>query len=372
MINRRILRIKAMQSIYAFKQNEESDFNLSIDKIKSDFRDELNIKGKVEAENIKEKELFSIESFRKIINEHAAITDVVAEDNKSYKIIESAVFSYKEKRKEDYRTNKLKMLAEAEGIYKTYLEIIEILIKFGEEDENFGLAFNRVLKCLRSNYQLSKIIEEKSIRWETGQVRSWLKLLKKEEEFYPKPGTEFEDFESERAQFRLVVRDFLFKNEVVISHFEEDDLNWSENKSILRSMVINTIRELDEEDFEDAPLYLLSKNWEEDKVFFQQLYEFYVAGEVEYEKYIEEKSKKWSVDRIAAVDKILIKLAICEMINFPNIPVKVSINEYIEVAKNYSTPKSAIYINGMLDEISKKLQDLGKIRKSGRGLIDNK
>ena len=91
-----------------------------------------------------------------------------------------------------------------------------------------------------------------------------------------------------------------------------------------------------------------------------------------YDEHIKSKAENWELDRIARIDRILMHMAICEMLNYPNIPVKVSINEYIDISKNYSTPKSGQYINGMLDEISKKLSNEGKIKKSGRGLIDNK
>jgi N utilization substance protein B len=87
---------------------------------------------------------------------------------------------------------------------------------------------------------------------------------------------------------------------------------------------------------------------------------------------IEQKSEKWRTERIAKVDKVLINMAITEMVNFPSIPVKVTINEYIDISKRYSTPKSWQFLNGMLDAISKQMIDEGKIKKSGRGLLDNK
>jgi N utilization substance protein B len=91
-----------------------------------------------------------------------------------------------------------------------------------------------------------------------------------------------------------------------------------------------------------------------------------------YEVLIANKSKNWDLDRISDTDKILLLMAIQEMINFPGIPLKVTINEYIEVSKKYSTPKSKQFINGVLDVIAVDLQKEGVIKKSGRGLIDNK
>jgi N utilization substance protein B len=87
---------------------------------------------------------------------------------------------------------------------------------------------------------------------------------------------------------------------------------------------------------------------------------------------VAQKTKNWEFDRIAYTDRLILMLAICEMLKFPSIPIKVTINEYIEVSKNYSTPKSKQFVNGVLDVIAVDLQEQGLIKKSGRGLIDNK
>ena len=102
------------------------------------------------------------------------------------------------------------------------------------------------------------------------------------------------------------------------------------------------------------------------------MYDDTLDEEDQYEELIDEKAKNWDIERIATTDRILLKMAIQEMVNFPSIPVKVTINEYIEISKKYSTPKSKQFVNGVLDVIAVDLQKEGVIRKSGRGLIDNK
>ncbi len=97
-----------------------------------------------------------------------------------------------------------------------------------------------------------------------------------------------------------------------------------------------------------------------------------LQNDVEYEEIVSNFAKNWATERIASIDMIILKMAVCEMMNFPSIPVKVSINEYIDLSKNYSTLKSKIFVNGMLDKISEDLESKGAIKKSGRGLIDNK
>ena len=129
---------------------------------------------------------------------------------------------------------------------------------------------------------------------------------------------------------------------------------------------------MEESNRSDFELQELSYNWEDDKSFFVKLYENTNQVEPRYEALIAKKTKNWEIDRIAITDKIILDMAIAEMINFQSIPVKVTINEYIEVAKKYSTPKSKLFINGVLDVIAEELKSNGDIKKSGRGLIDNK
>ena len=150
-------------------------------------------------------------------------------------------------------------------------------------------------------------------------------------------------------------------------------MNWSENKSIVRSLSTKVIKTITgTEDEADEILPELALNWEEDKEFFQDIYNFTIASEKEYSELIANTTKNWDVERIALTDRVILIMALSEMVNFSSIPTKVSINEYIDISKTYSTPKSKQFVNGLLDTLSKELTENGKIRKSGRGLIDNK
>jgi N utilization substance protein B len=154
--------------------------------------------------------------------------------------------------------------------------------------------------------------------------------------------------------------------------FMELDHNWAENDKVVQSMVQKTLKAIESADKLDFELMELSPNWEDDKVFYQDLFKLTLDNEKEYETVISQKSQNWDISRVATIDKIILKMAIAEMIYYYSIPVKVSINEYIELAKGYSTPKSKQFINGMLDKISAELVNSGKIKKSGRGLLDTK
>ena len=136
-------------------------------------------------------------------------------------------------------------------------------------------------------------------------------------------------------------------------------------------MVLKTIKSVESVESEMV-LMELSKNWEEDLLFLENIFDFTVKNENDYHAIVAEKSKNWEIDRVALTDKIILEMALAEMMNFPSIPVKVTINEYIELSKLYSTPKSKQFINGILDVLSEELKKEGRIKKSGRGLLDNK
>jgi N utilization substance protein B len=201
-------------------------------------------------------------------------------------------------------------------------------------------------------------------------MKQWYKELIKDPDIEKFNAVKNKSFDDEKNLILHVVKKFIFKNELIKAYLEEQDQNWGENRTIVKSMVSKTVKAIEEE--EDFELVSLSSNWEEDKTFFKHIFDQTIENDKYYEEIIARKTKNWDIDRIAALDKIILKMALNEMINFPSIPIKVTINEYIEISKNYSTPKSRQFINGILDVVAEELQKEGVIKKSGRGLIDNK
>ena len=170
-----------------------------------------------------------------------------------------------------------------------------------------------------------------------------------------------------------MIKKLIFKSELIQSFMEEADLNWEEDRTIVKSVLLKTVKSIQpDQDPKNLEISGISYNWEEDNRFFKDLFKTTANSDKEFEKMISAKAKNWEIERIASLDKIILKMAISELINFPSIPVKVTINEYIEISKLYSTPKSRHFINGILDVLAKELKEQGVIKKSGRGLIDNK
>ena len=158
-----------------------------------------------------------------------------------------------------------------------------------------------------------------------------------------------------------------------MDYMEARDLNWEEHRAIIRSMVQKSLKALEEgmaaDGLELAPL---SPQWDEDRPFMEALYDATLDLDGQFDEVISKKAKNWDIERIALFDKVILNMAITEMVTFSSIPVKVSINEFIEISKLYSTPKSKQFVNGVLDGAADELTSQGRIRKSGRGLMDNK
>lgn len=385
MLNRRLLRIKAMQSIYAFIKSRASAYQLARKLILELYHEEFMIEGKEKEATLRADQERSIAFFEDKYLDDNYIRPSHLND-RYLKIADSAIRLYQKNVGKDYRTTKAKMLTDTQNLHRLYLKSLQILIdiaefasqKYEQKGENvpkdksiyWQLSKNSTIELLMKNTVLQSEVNKYSINNNREDIGSWYYLLEKDEDFFKYIDEENEDVAKEVRAARYFFRDFLLKNEKVVTFFEEQDLNWEENRSILRSMLIKTVKRIDEEKSEETSLVELSKNWEEDKQFFEKLFVSYWDNENFCLELLKERSDKWPLSRMAELDKLLIGMGVSEMVTFSGIPTKVTINEYLEVAKQYSTPKSSQFLNGLLDSISNDLTAQGKIVKSGRGLIN--
>lgn len=193
-----------------------------------------------------------------------------------------------------------------------------------------------------------------------------------------KKSKEYEAFVSKDTHTTQEDNDFLiqiFKKYVAesyhVQHFlTEKNIHWIDDSDLVNSMVIRTIKSINETTKEKFTLSALYKDEEDDRQFARELLCKTILNNEEFEKIIAEKTKNWDVERIAMLDIILMKMAISEILYLPFIPVKVSINEYIDISKEYSTPKSKVFINGIVDKLVLDLKAEGRVVKKGRGLIE--
>jgi N utilization substance protein B len=195
-------------------------------------------------------------------------------------------------------------------------------------------------------------------------------MVKPEEEFIKFNELKTPTLEDQKSILKHLIRKVILGKTVINDYFEEEDMRWAEDKEIVKSLAEKTIKSLNEEG--KVEIQKLSLDWEDDREFMKTLFHGAVDLNEKHKELISQNTKNWEVDRLPLTDRVILEMAIAELIQFPNIPVKVSINEYIELAKHYSTPKSRQFINGILDVIAKELKASGALKKSGRGLIDNK
>ena len=166
---------------------------------------------------------------------------------------------------------------------------------------------------------------------------------------------------------------FLFKEIIAPSdkfydYIEDKELTWIDDLPVVNTFLSKMLNQIDPNDTSSLP-FPQSTFEEEDPKFGIELLEKVISKEKDLQKELEGRTPNWDNDRIAKLDAILIKMAIAELIYFPSIPTKVTMNEYIEISKDYSTPKSNVFINGILDKSVKDLESSNRIKKSGRGLI---
>lgn len=384
MLNRRTLRVKAMQALFAYEQCKGADYNVSLQDIEEAFQPDLNSMEVQDPVSLSLQKDEAIDLFQRYV--HNGSSEVTSSDDKIVQVVNSIIEEYHRRIKKDYDHIRKAMIQEAERIYDHFLKSLNLLIRFGQMAEE-GVGFrksqqqaqhnfadNSFINVLKNCTELESISLKKNLTWanDIETVRDWFRdIVSKDEEYHGYLDIKKTEQQDDYEIINHIIRKIIFKNDVIVSYWENLDMNWAEDSAIVRSLVNKTIKSIIENNGE-IELASLSYNWEEDKEFFERLFEETVKNEDYLQEIVSHKTKNWEFDRIAYTDRLILMMAICEMLNFPSIPVKVTINEYIEVSKNYSTPKSKQFVNGVLDVIAVDLQEQGLIKKSGRGLIDNK
>lgn len=230
---------------------------------------------------------------------------------------------------------------------------------------NTKFVNNKFVLQLMSNIQLNTFVENQKKTWDNNQ--DFLKELYETiidsdiyKEYMALPNSTYED---DRELWRKLYKQFVFNNESLDQLLEEQSLYWNDDKEIVDTFVLKTIKRFEESQGANQPLLPEFKD-EEDKEFASRLFRRTILNEEYYRHLISENVKNWNLDRVAFMDVVLMQCALAEILSFPNIPISVSLNEYVEIAKLYSTPKSGGFINGTLDGIVNQLKKEGKLAKN--------
>lgn len=240
-------------------------------------------------------------------------------------------------------------------------------------EPNMKFVENKILCLLRDNKSLQAEAHKRKLSWASEQdmLKKIFNELRTSEEYakyMTDPGRSFEEGQDFIMAF---FKDKIANGETVLNYLEETSINWVDDIDLVCATVLKTIKGFKESDNEFAALSDLYKDKEEDEKFVRDLFRKSILQSQENEDIISSKTENWELERIASMDMLLMKMAITEVREFSTIPVKVTLNEYIEISKFYSTPRSNGFINGILDKVFLELKKEGKIKKIGRGLIEN-
>lgn len=234
----------------------------------------------------------------------------------------------------------------------------------GTETPSQRFAFNKFATQLEENKQLNLFMEDKKMSWENDveAVRKLCDQIERSPLYQEYMMSDAEDYETDRELWRRIYRTLIQGNVDLDAILEEKSLYWNDDKEIVDTFVLKTIKRFDPANKADQEL-LPEYDDTEDREYALKLFRSTILNADTYQRYMSETSRNWNFSRLAYMDVVLMQIAIAEMLTFPNIPISVTINEYVDLAKLYSTPKSGGYINGMLDAIARHLVDTGRLLK---------
>ncbi|NUM31478.1 MAG: transcription antitermination factor NusB [Bacteroidetes bacterium] len=315
MLNRRLIRIKVLQGVYAYYQSENKNLRESILFI------EKSIKGI-------EKTFIDLIQFVFELSHFAEI-----KHNKTEKYLKT----------NNELPSKIKLLSE-----------------------------NSFLNFLNTNNKIKEILKKPSYNWSRDD--DFLLLIFKkitEEEWFKNFEEKYtKNFETDRNIILELYRFLILKSEDFNSKLEDITIQWQDEKVPLLNSIEKLINSA-ENNSGKLEIPLISKNLDEDIDFARKLFELTIKNAVKFEKMIAQQTPDWDTERITRMDIYIMGMALNEFTSFENIPVKVTINEYLELAKIYSTPQSSKFVNGVLDKLLNILKKEGMIIKKGRGLLEN-
>ena len=302
-----------------------------------------------------------------------------------------ALFAYEGGESDDFTKNETFLLQSMDGMYDLYLSVFALIIEVhkkskiqldkvqkkllateADKNPNRNFVDTKVLQLLSSNTLLNKTIEDKKLNfWELNfeYVEVVYQEIEKSKIYQDYMSDEASSFDKDKRFVIDIFTEIIAPNKKLYEYFEDNRLTWIDDLSVVNTVILKLFKKLKKSKTETFFLPALYKD-EDDLKFAKNLFRKTILNKSSLKSEVATRTKNWDADRLAAMDGILLQMAICELQNFPSIPVKVTINEYLEIAKEYSTPKSSLFINGILDKLVKEYKSENKYPKIGRGLIE--
>ena len=267
----------------------------------------------------------------------------------------------------------LSSLIELQKVETNFLEVSaqKHLATPQEKTPNKKFVNNLALQILSNSETLNNWLEELHINQfnvNDQYIKTLLQEIKSSELYKHYMRNGVNTFEEDKDFLIKLFTDFIAPNEKIYEFLEDYKISWIDDIPVVNTAILKQLEGLKNE----TSYFKLNKVFkdDEDKEFAKQLFRKTALNADVFVKEYEDKTRNWELDRIAEIDTIILNLGVCELQKFPSIPVKVTINEYLELAKEYSTPKSSIFINGILDALVKEYREENKLNKIGRGLIE--
>jgi N utilization substance protein B len=303
-----------------------------------------------------------------------------------------SLYAFHQSNTKEIKAHEKFLLQSIDQVFEMYIwmlslinEVVEYTARDAEERANKHLPtaedLNADVKLLSNKFILSLVknkefiaaVKKYKVEWsfDPELAKSLFDTLKAAPDYAEYLAKTDDSIQSDKDIIKFIFKKVILKSSLAEQVFEDKFIFWPVDREVLQALIAKTFKNFS---FDDEPeknqLAEISGNWAEDREFVVNLYEQTIRHDTEYQSFIAEKTQNWEPDRIAMMDTLLMKMAIVEFINFTSIPVKVTINEYLEISKEFSTPKSNSFINGILDKILFELKAQNKIRKIGRGLIE--
>jgi len=306
------------------------------------------------------------------------------------KVLQS-LYAYHQSNSGDIKHHEKNLLNSIDSVYEMYiwmLSLISEVVDFAENDAqerankhlptaddlnaDVKILSNRFILSLKQNKQYLTAIKKYKISWdfEPELAKSLFIILKNSPEYKEYLEKTGDTIQTDKDIIKFIFKKVILKSSLAEQVFEDKFIYWPVDRDVLQALIAKTFKNFAFDEYEKNKLAEVTGNWEEDREFIVNLFEESIRHNSEYQVLIGNKTQNWEPDRIAMMDTLLMKMALAEFINFNSIPVKVTINEYLEISKEFSTPKSNSFINGILDKILIELKSENKIKKTGRGLIE--
>jgi len=243
-----------------------------------------------------------------------------------------------------------------------------------EEDLNPNTKFinNAVIRQIENNQTLKILWPKYHILWEddTDLIAKLFREIEQLPEYEVYMSTREQNYAEDKKLVLTIIEKVFSNNDLLHWYLGEKNTHWIDDYDEAMMMFYHNVKDFKESKGDDCKIDSLFKS-EEDEQFCRQLFRKTLEHASEFRQMIEEKLQNWELERVINMDILLMEMALCELLEFPSVPIKVTLNEYIELAKWYSSDKSKVFINGILDRLIVDLRDSGKIEKTGRGLYQN-